>query len=432
MAMKKILIVDDMLVSLMMTENMLCGHYTTFSASSGQEAIEIYRREHPDMVLSDLRMPGMSGYELQQALQKEMQKNIPFMFMTADPDEETESKGFENGAMDFIRKPFRPDVLLRRVGNILQTVDQIEGLKKHASTDPLTGLLNKVSAEVELQRVCAQGQGALLMVDLDSFKLVNDIYGHAMGDKVLMSFADILRVSVRPDDVVGRLGGDEFIAFCSGMNDEPGIMNKAASINRMLDKSARELMGDDMAIPIGASIGCVFVQPGGEEFPELVEKADKALYAAKQEGKHGCHIFKEDNTDDEDSAATLTNVGKILGERHPANGAMLLPFAEFRTVYRFLRRTMGIFGKPVSILRFYLPNGTDEKTMEAFFSLLCSTLRTADVATKNGGHCLVLLVNTSFPNLAHAADRLRKKWTEMEIEEGMEADFEYEWTVMEP
>ena len=73
MRMKKILIVDDMLVSLMMTENMLCGHYITFSASSGQEAIEIYRREHPDMVLSDLRMPGMSGYELQQTLQKEMQ-----------------------------------------------------------------------------------------------------------------------------------------------------------------------------------------------------------------------------------------------------------------------------------------------------------------------------------------------------------------------
>ena len=75
--MKKILIVDDMIVTLMMTENMLCGHYITFCASSGQEAIEIYRREHPDMVLSDLRMPGMSGYELQQALQKEMQKIFP-------------------------------------------------------------------------------------------------------------------------------------------------------------------------------------------------------------------------------------------------------------------------------------------------------------------------------------------------------------------
>ena len=431
MRMKKILIVDDMLVSLMMTENMLCGHYITFSASSGQEAIEIYRREHPDMVLSDLRMPGMSGYELQQTLQKEMQQNIPFMFMTADQDEEAESRGFENGAMDFIRKPFRPDVLLRRVGNIMQTMDQIEGLKKHARTDPMTGLLNKVSAEVELQRACSQGQGALLMIDLDNFKMVNDIYGHAMGDKVLMSFADILRVSVRPDDVVGRLGGDEFIAFFSGMNDEPGILNKAASINRMLDKSARELMGEDMTIPLGASIGCVFVQPGGEAFSELVQKADKALYMAKQSGEHECRIFREESFDD-DEAAALSNMEKILGERQPANGAMRLPFAEFRTVYRFLRRTMGIFGKPVSILRFSLPNGTDEETIEAFFSLLCSTLRTADVATKNGGHCLVLLLNTNFPNLAHAADRLRKKWTEMEIEEGMEADFEYEWSVIEP
>ena len=120
-----------MLVTLMMTENMLCGHYITFCASSGEEAIEIYRRECPDMVLSDLQMPGMSGLELQQALQKEMQKTIPFMFMTADHDEDTENMGFENGAMDFIRKPFRPDVLLRYVGNILQTVDQIEGLKRH-------------------------------------------------------------------------------------------------------------------------------------------------------------------------------------------------------------------------------------------------------------------------------------------------------------
>ena len=74
--MKKILIVDDMIVTLMMTENMLCGHYITFCASSGQEAIEIYRRESPDMVLSDLRMHGMSGLELQQALQNEMQKTF--------------------------------------------------------------------------------------------------------------------------------------------------------------------------------------------------------------------------------------------------------------------------------------------------------------------------------------------------------------------
>ena len=202
--MKKILIVDDMEVSLMMTENMLADTYETFCASSGLEAMEIYRNERPDMVLSDLRMPGMTGYELQLALQEEFHEVIPFMFMTADHDEETESKGFDNGAMDFIRKPFKPEVLLRRVANILQTVEQIHDLKKSSTTDALTGLLNKASSEVELTKICKNSLGALLMIDLDSFKLVNDIHGHAMGDKVLISFADILRAAFRPSRKNGR------------------------------------------------------------------------------------------------------------------------------------------------------------------------------------------------------------------------------------
>ena len=429
MDMKKILIVDDMIVTLMMTENMLCGHYITFCASSGQEAIEIYRRESPDMVLSDLRMPGMSGLELQQTLQKEMQKTIPFMFMTADHDEDTESMGFENGAMDFIRKPFRPDVLLRRVGNILQTVEQIEGLKKHASTDALTGLLNKSSAEEELNRVCLQAYGALLMIDLDSFKPVNDIYGHAMGDKVLMSFSDILRASVRPDDVLGRVGGDEFIAFCHGMHDELGIANKAASINELLVKAARELMGDEMSIPIGASIGCVFVPKGGTDFSALVKKADKALYEAKQNGKHGYHVYSEERDEGADHRfSSIVDLEMVLDERSPSNGAMNLPFEEFRAVYRFLQRTLGIFNKPESLLSFSLQKGTSAEMEDEFLSILCTTLRAGDVVTKNGGRFLVLLVNTDFPNLSHAAERLRQKWVMQYPEE----DFEYEWTVLEP
>ncbi len=389
----------------------------------------MYRRESPDMVLSDLRMPGMSGLELQQALQNEMQKTIPFMFMTADPDEDTETKGFENGAMDFIRKPFRPDVLFRRVGNILQTVDQIEGLKRHASTDALTGLLNKASVEDELKIVCSQANGALLMIDLDSFKPVNDIYGHSMGDKLLMSFSDILRASVRPDDVLGRVGGDEFIAFCHGMNDEPGIESKAASINAHVVNAARELMGADMSIPIGASIGCVFVPKGGTDFQVLVKKADKALYMAKQNGKHGYRVYNEEQEEGvEQKSSSIIALETVLEERSPGKGAMKIPFEEFSVVYRFLKRTMGVFNKSVSMLRFSFPKGTPSETEEDFLSLLCATLRAGDVVTRNGGQVIALLVNTSFPNLSHAVDRLRQNWTEQHAE----LDFEYEWMVLEP
>ena len=269
---KKILIVDDMEVSLMMTENMLAEEYETFCASSGIEAIEIFRKEKPDMVLSDLRMPQMTGYELQLALQEEFHQTIPFMFMTADHDEETESKGFDNGAMDFIRKPFRPDVLLRRVGNIMQTVEQISSLKKSSSTDALTGLLNKASASIELLKVCQNSIGALMMIDLDSFKLVNDIHGHAMGDQILIKFADILRAVVRTGDVLGRIGGDEFIAFCAGVHEDNIIASKAQFINERILDAAKMLMGDDMNIPLGASIGAVFVPQAGNVFPELYKK----------------------------------------------------------------------------------------------------------------------------------------------------------------
>ena len=109
--MKKILVVDDMDVPREMTAFMLEGQYETFCAGSAKEAMEIYRKERPDMVLSDFRMPGMTGYEMQIALQNEFHTKIPFMFMTADEDDEVESKGFDNGAMDLIHKPFEPKVL---------------------------------------------------------------------------------------------------------------------------------------------------------------------------------------------------------------------------------------------------------------------------------------------------------------------------------
>ena len=121
--MKKILIVDDMIVPLMIVENILADKYQTFCAQSAEEAMEIYRKEKPDMILSECTISDMTGYDLQIALQNEFHKKIPFMFMTADSSEESENKAFDNGAMDFIHKPFKPEVLKRRVANILQLVE---------------------------------------------------------------------------------------------------------------------------------------------------------------------------------------------------------------------------------------------------------------------------------------------------------------------
>ncbi len=435
--MKTILVVDDMKVSLLITENILASQYKVICATSGKEAIEVYQREKPDMVLSDLRMPGMSGYELQLALQEKYHDTIPFMFMTADQDEEVESRGFDNGAMDFIRKPFRADVLLRRVGNILQTMDRIQGLKKHASTDALTGLLNKSSSEQELTAVCKRASGALLMIDLDSFKLVNDIHGHAMGDKVLISFADILRAAVRPTDIVGRLGGDEFIAFCHGMLDETGIAHKSEFINKSVLKAAKALMGEDMNIPLGASIGCVFVPAGGKDFDELYKKADKALYTVKQNGKHGYCIFKEQEDADADTAnnASISHIETILGERNQTEGALQLPFDCFRAVYRYLKRTLKIYKKSACILllnlnRYGNPKVSLAEAEEQFISVLCSTLRKGDMVTKNGTKFIVLLSDIEKEHLTNVSDRIQENWEKTTASSCYL--FSYEWAMLEP
>ena len=436
--MKKILIVDDMMVSLMMTENMLADHYKTFCASSPAEAMQIYRQELPDMVLSDLRMPGMSGYELQIQLQEEYHEVIPFMFMTADHSEETESKGFDNGAMDFIRKPFRPDVLLRRVANILQTVDQIKSLKKNASTDQLTGLLNKASSQIELTKLCKKALGALMMIDLDSFKLVNDIHGHAMGDQILINFADILRSAVRPTDILGRLGGDEFVAFCQGIHDEQSIAAKSKFINERIVDAAKRLMGEDMNIPLGASIGCVFVPMNGTDFADLYQKADKALYGVKQNGKHGYGIYSEDESEESNTTelANLDQIEMILSERGNDEGAFVLPFESFRTVYRFLKRTRGHYSKTTCLISFSLKRHKEgdfnlRDAAEQFISILHSTLRNGDAVTQNGNNqFFVLLTNTdAYYNVTRAVQRVSDNWDK--VEACAYFTFDYEWKVMD-
>lgn len=431
--MKTIMIVDDEKISLMMTNHILSSAYNTVCASSGEEAIRLYKRVNPDMVLSDLRMPGMTGYELQQALQKEYNEQIPFMFMTADTDDETESKGFENGAMDFIHKPFRADILLKRVGNILQTVEKIQGLKRAAVMDPMTGLLNKASSESEIADLCKTAQGVLMMIDLDSFKLVNDMYGHDMGDKILIRFAEILKAVVRPVDIVGRLGGDEFIAFCRNVSEDVVIEKKSRFINKYILDAAKEFMGADMTIPLGASIGCVFVPAEGTDFSSLHKKADKALYSVKQNGKHGYAFYKEASADekkDEAQTTDLANAVKILSERNKGRGAFALSFEHFRSLYQFYSRLKVNYQKEANLLLFVIKEKEHaavpiEDAADQFYDVLRASLRQSDVVTKNNAsQFIVLLPETPEQNVSTVTERIMTNWAGADASAMYEVSFE--------
>lgn len=430
---KKILIVDDEKISLMMTNHILASEYDTLCVSSGTEALEVYEKERPDLVLSDLRMPNMTGFELQMEIQERFNDAVPFIFMTADRDEETESVGLQQGAVDFIHKPFRADVLLKRIGNILRMIEQISGLKKATATDPMTGLLNKTSAQSEISELCRKAPGALMMIDLDSFKPVNDLYGHSMGDKILIRFAEILQSAVRFTDITGRMGGDEFIAYCQNVSDESVVAEKAAYINEQILTSARSLMGEDMSIPLGASIGCVFVPDEGTDFQTLFQKADKALYNVKQNGKHGYEVYHEGSPEEHPEERRVTdiqNVFQILNERNMTKGAMNLPLEQFRIAYQFLARLVLNYKKEVWVLLFSMhQTGAGaislEEVSEQFLTVLQGSLRASDVITQNSKNQVLAILNeTNRMNCEVVIERIMRNWNKAGADTGYDITYE--------
>ena len=417
----KILIVDDEIISLRMTDNILSSEYVTVCASSGKEALNIIEKDVPDLILSDLRMPEIDGFNLRLIVQEELGMNIPFMFMTADKKDETESKGFSIGALDYIRKPFRADVLLKRVSNIFANLEQIKGLKQAAGTDPMTGLLNKMASHEEIDKICKKHGGALMMIDLDSFKPVNDIYGHEMGDKVLIRFAQILCAAIRSTDIAGRMGGDEFIIYCKNIDKEEIIEQKSAFINEEIVKSAKELMGEDMTIPLGASIGCAFAPTEGKDFLTLFKKADKALYEVKQNGKHGYKVYVETDNNDKnlnDKAKGLAAAMMLMGERNRKKGALVLGTDQFKPVFIFLNRLVSNYRTSVYILLYSVDSDSDiniEEATDSFLEVTSSLLRESDVVMRySKNQIMIVLVKTAESDIKVVTDRIESGWKNTE------------------
>ena len=419
--MTKILVVDDEEMMIKLITKVLSEKYEVLTASSGEEAIKIFEESKPDLILSDLLMPGMSGFEMHERLQQIYSEKIPIMYMTADEGVELEGMGFDRGAMDFIRKPFRSDVLLRRINNILNNIVQIKDLKEEASTDQLTGFLNKAAITNLLTEECKNSSGMLLMIDLDSFKLVNDIYGHEMGDEVLISFARLIRDNTKSTDILGRIGGDEFIAFLVGTPDEKVLASLSTRINKGIMEEAKKLMGEEMNIPLGVSIGGVFVPLDGSDYDVLFSKADKALYHVKQNGKHGYSIYGNKAVEDDmasmSSEDELKYLSMIMEERNTANCAFWLGQDAFSNVYRFILRYIRSYNGVAHKVLFTLEPTNDldmhdfNSIVQQFGELLNHCLRKSDIMMQvKQSQFFLLLPELSEHSINTVIERILTLW----------------------
>ncbi len=291
-----LLIVDDQPSNIELLHAILKRDYEVCMATSGAQAIAFCERQTPDLILLDIVMPGMNGYEVCHWLKEsETTRDIPVIFVTVRDNPADEAQALCEGAVDFIAKPFHASVVLARIRTHLTLKAQAEQLRSLAMLDALTGLANRREFDATLAREwrqCARANTPLsmMMIDIDAFKRYNDHYGHQAGDACIQAVASVLKANLqRPTDLVARYGGDEFVCILPDTT-LAGASCKAQELQRAIRALGIVHEQSTVAGVVTISLGVAVVIPSiMEDLATLIATADRLLYAAKQSGRAQAH-----------------------------------------------------------------------------------------------------------------------------------------------
>lgn len=271
--------------------------YAVVEAEDGSQALDVAKRERPDVILLDVEMPVLDGHAVLAALNGDDDlRDIPVVFLTGRTDSDEVVASLSAGAHDYLRKPFEIPELIARVSaaaRVKQLQDELrrrnDELDFYSRLDSLTGLWNRRHTEERLAALCSASRRhsfavSVLVIDLDHFKAVNDRHGHAAGDAVLKAAAESIRDHMRTEDVVGRWGGEEFVAIVPYIG-EAGAATVAHRIRAALEEGV-VVLDDGTEVRVTASIG-VCTRSADKAVPsEIFEAADRALYDAKNGGRN--------------------------------------------------------------------------------------------------------------------------------------------------
>jgi two-component system cell cycle response regulator len=266
-------------------------------APAPEEGLRVAIQSRPDLILLDVNMPGMDGLKVCRHLKEtEATRDIPVIFLTVERNLSSLARALDCGGSDYIIKPCNEIDLRARVGVALRTKSMIDLLKEQARIDALTGLSNRAALDSALASSVAAherlGQPfALLMVDVDHFKKINDAHGHGVGDDILREVAAALRVRCRPYDAPCRYGGDEFaivLGQTEGGHAERASMRILESIRKIHLPGARS----SMTVTCSGGLASTTELRTGFAAEEAVKAADEALYRAKQAGRNCLHTIQ--------------------------------------------------------------------------------------------------------------------------------------------
>jgi diguanylate cyclase (GGDEF)-like protein len=295
-----VLVVDDDATTRLLAGRWLShAGFQVLSAANGAEGLEIARAnaERIAVILLDVMMPGMDGFEVAAELQKAPQTaQIPLVVLTAHAHDDTDVlKGIERGVVHHLTKPFSGPVLVARLRALAERREserdlraRLETAEAQAATDPLTSLSNRRAFDAELARLIAYTERkhepfSVLLLDLDHFKSVNDLYGHAEGDRVLARAAAAILRTLRASDRAFRIGGEEFAVLLQGADRDHA---RQAAERLRAGVEATTVVGNDQR-RVTVSVGVAAADaPNGFSVERLFERADEALYQAKSRGRN--------------------------------------------------------------------------------------------------------------------------------------------------
>lgn len=298
----KILIADDSRLSRAKLSHALIklGH-RVIEAESGEQALTFFQLEHPDLIILDVVMEGMSGFECAAKIREIDKKDwIPIIFLSSSLDDEYISKGIDAGGDDYLAKPFSEIILSAKIKAMQRIADMraelIEKTKKLnvlSCTDTLTNLGNRMHFDERLNEIMAYANRyrqpfALLFIDIDHFKEINDQLGHYAGDLLLREVANRLRSCLRASDFIARIGGDEFAVIIPHIDHPNTVETLAKKIKNM---AAVPYLINSKTLTVTFSIGVACYPEAGKDCCSFLVNADSAMYSVKKRGRNDYQVF---------------------------------------------------------------------------------------------------------------------------------------------
>jgi diguanylate cyclase (GGDEF)-like protein len=289
----KVLAVDDEKSNLMVLHSILSAEYSVFTARTGEEALSRVAENPPDLILLDILLPGIDGFEVLRRLKGSPETRlIPVIIITGLQSDVDEEKGLLLGAVDYITKPFKNTIVMARVKTHIQIVRQFRMIERLGLVDPLTDIPNRRCFDdrigIEWRRAIREGKPiSFLMMDLDNFKQYNDSWGHPQGDVLLKSVCRAFTAAARrPGDMAARLGGEEFGVLLPD-TDLSASLKVAEEIRSRIENLRVPTVDGKTETGITISIGAASLIPARDmSIADFISTADRCLYAAKASGRN--------------------------------------------------------------------------------------------------------------------------------------------------